>query len=108
MIIYRPHRGGVAEAMEEANEFETEEEMKQHIFEYHKSYFLDLGYLNAPFEVDDIVIDRENPREDKRIGRHDTMYVCVKRYGNEDYMKKYGCPQCIGMCATDYERVGNE
>lgn len=33
MIIYRPHKGGLAEAMAEAKEFETEEEMKQHIFE---------------------------------------------------------------------------
>ena len=23
---------------------------------------------------------------------------------NEDYIKLYGCPQCIGMCATNYER----
>lgn len=108
MIVYRPHRGGLAEAMAEAKEFETEEEMKRHIFECHKSYFLDLGYPDAPFEVDDIVIDRENPHEDNRIGWNDAMYVCVKCYGNEDYIKKYGCPQCIGMCATDYERNENE
>lgn len=104
MIIYRPHRGGLAEAMAEAREFRIEEEMKQHIYEYHKAYFLDLGYPNAPFEVGDIVIGKENPHEDNRTGWHDTMYVCVKRYGNEDYIEKYGCPQCIGMCATDYER----
>ena len=33
------------------------------------------------------------------------MYVCIKRFGNEDYVEKYGAPQCIGMCATDYPRV---
>lgn len=104
MIIYRPHRGGLAEAMAEAKEFETEGEMKRHIYECHKEYFLDLGYPNAPFEIEDIVIDKENPHEDDRIGWHDTMYVCIKRYGNEDYIKKYGTPQCIGMCATDYGR----
>jgi hypothetical protein len=27
----------------------------------------------------------------------------VKRMGNKDYMKMYGAPQCIGMCATDYK-----
>lgn len=108
MIIYRPHRGGLAEAIAESRGFETEEEMKQHIYEHHKDNFFDLGYPNAPFEVNDIVIEKENPHEDKRIGWHDTMYVCVKRYGNEYYMEKYGCPQCIGMCATDYERMGNE
>lgn len=108
MIIYRPHRGGLAEAMAEAKEFQTEEEMKQHIYEHHKSYFLELGYPDAPFEIDDIVIDKEDAHEDSRIGWHNTMYVCVKRYGSEDYMEKYGCPQCIGMCATDYERGNNE
>lgn len=108
MIIYRPHRGGLAEAMAEAREFETEEEMKHHIYEHYREYSLDLVYLNAPFEIDDIVIEKENPREDDRIGWHDTMYVCVKRYGNEDYVEKYGDPQCIGMCATDYEREENE
>lgn len=104
MVIYRPHRGGLAESMAEAQEFETEEEMKQYIYDFHKKYFLDLGYPNAPFEIEDIVIDKENSHEDDRIGWHNTMYVCVKRYGNEDYIKKYGTPQCIGMCATDYDR----
>lgn len=104
MIIYRPHRGGLAEAMAEAKEFQTEEEMKQHICKHHKAYFLDLGYPNAPFEIEDIVIDKDNPHEDNRIGWNDAMYVYVKRYGNENYIKKYGTPQYIGMCATDYER----
>lgn len=27
--------------------------------------------------------------------------VCAARIGNEDYMKKYGNPQCIGYCAYD-------
>lgn len=104
MIIYRPHRGGLAEAMAEAKEFETEEEMKRYIYEHHKAYCLDLGYPNAPFEIEDIEIDYERPIEDERIGWNDEMYVCVKRYGNEDYIKKYGTSQCIGMCATDYKR----
>lgn len=104
MIIYRPHRGALAEAMAEAKEFETEEEMKRYIYADHKAYFAELGRLNAPFEIDDIVIDKEDAHEDERIGWHDTMYVCVKRYGDKDYIKLYGTPQCIGMCATDYER----
>lgn len=40
MIIYRPHRGGLAEAMAEAKEFETEEEMKWHIYEITRLIFL--------------------------------------------------------------------
>lgn len=31
MIIYRPHRGGLFEALEEAREFNTIEEMKDFI-----------------------------------------------------------------------------
>lgn len=104
MIIYRPHRGGLAEAMAEAQEFETEEEMKRYIYEEHKTLNRELGFSDAPFEIEDIVIDKDNPHEDNRIGWNDAMYVCVKRYGNENYIKKYGTPQCIGMCATDYKR----
>lgn len=104
MIIYRPHKGGLAEALVEVKEFQKEEEMKQYIYEEHKNYYQGLGYSNAPFEIEDIEIDAQNPHNDERIGWHDTMYVCVKRYGNEDYIKKYSTSQCIGMCATDYER----
>lgn len=104
MVIYRPHRGGLAEAMAEAKEFNSFNEMKRYIFEEHKKYFIDLGYSNPPFEIEDIEIDAQNPHNDERIGWHDTMYVCVKRYGNKDYIKEYGTSQCIGMCATDYER----
>lgn len=107
MIIYAPHRGGLKEAMAEAREFETKEEMKQYIYEEHKAYFLDLGYPNAPFEIEDIVIKAETAYRDERIGWNDSTYVCVKRYGNEDYIKKYGTPQCIGTCATDYRRTEN-
>lgn len=104
MIIYRPHRGGLAESMQEAKEFETEDEMKQYIYEEHKRYFTESGFNTAPFEIEDIVIQEDMKINDRRTGWHDTMLVCVKRYGNEDYMEKYGAPQCIGMCARDYER----
>lgn len=106
MIIYRPHRGGLAESMQEAKEFETEEEMKQYIYEEHKRYFIEIGFNSAPFDIKDIVISEDMENNDSRTGWHDAMLVCVKRYGNEDYMKKYGAPQCIGMCARDYERRG--
>lgn len=104
MIIYRPHRGSLADALVEAKEFRTEEEMKSYIYEDWKKSHMELGFKSAPFETEDIVIDKENPHEDERIGWRDTMYVCVNRFCNEDYIEKYGCPQCIGMCATDYER----
>lgn len=61
-------------------------------------------YIENPFfSLDDIVIDDKSV-DDPRCGWHDTRYVCVKRFCEEDYMEKYGSPQCIGMCATDYEK----
>lgn len=104
MIIYRPHRGGLAEAMQEAKEFQTEDEMKQYIYEEHKRYFSEIGFNSAPFDVEDIVIKEDTAIKNSRTGWNDTMYVCVKRYGNEDYMEKYGAPQCTGMCARNYEK----
>lgn len=120
MIIYRPHRGGLAEALAEVREFETEEEMKQYIMRQYRDYADGLFQIenncinsdssksarcteNPLFGLDDIVIDDE-AIDDERCGWHDTRYVCVKRYGNENYMQKYGCPQCVGMCAKNYER----
>lgn len=105
MIIYRPHRGGLSESMQEAKEFNTEEEMKQYIYEEHKRYFTEIGFDSAPFEIEDIVIKEDTAINDTRTGWHDTMYVCVKRYGGRDYIKEFGCPQCIGMCATNYPHI---
>lgn len=102
MIIYRPHRSTLSEALEKAREFKTEEEMKEYIYQDHKRYFEEIGFSRSPFEISDIVIDKSDAHDDERCGWHDTMYVCVKRYGDKDYTKLYGCPQCIGMCATDY------
>lgn len=99
MIIYRPYGGGLAESLAESKEFEAEEEMKQYIFEHYKSLLPGL----VPFEIEDIVIDGESV-DDDRCGWHDTRYVCVKRMGDEIY----DCPQCIGMCATDYEKLPEE
>ncbi len=103
MYIYRPHRGSLADALAEAQEFENEQAMKEFIYNEHKKYCMSLGFPDAPFEIEDIVIGVDST-DDPRCGWHDSRYVCVKRYGNEDYMKEYGSPQCIGMCATDYER----
>lgn len=97
MVIYRPHRGGLAESMSEKVEFETIVEMKEYIVKK------DFEVCGRPMlSVDDIVID-EKVTSDDRIGWEDVRYVCTKRYGTEDLIKKYGCPQCIGYCATKYK-----
>ena len=100
MIIFRPHRGSLSEALEEAKEFNNVDEMKEYIVKQWNDGWTGRGKL---FTIDDIVIDEKSVVCDERCGWRDTMYVCVKRMGNEDYMKKYGAPQCIGMCATDYK-----
>lgn len=92
MVIYRPHRGGLAEAMEEAREFSNLEEMKQYIVKYHED--MERG---RPFELEDIVIG-DILGDDPRIGWNDCRYVCVKRYFNEEYI----IPQAIGHCSEDY------
>lgn len=102
MIIFRPHRLGmdISEAMEKAKEFNNMEEMKEYIF---KSWHEGWGGPKELFTIDDIVIDEDSAVNDDRIDWRDSMYVCVKRMGDEDYIKKYGVPQCIGMCATKYK-----
>jgi len=83
MIKYRPHRGGLDEAMKEYKEFTDIAEMLKHIEQTHD------GMLTT----NDIVIG-ESLGEDSRIGWKSTRYICTTRYGNE----KYSIPQCIGMC----------
>lgn len=96
MVIYRPHCGGLAEAMAEAREFESFEDMKRYIYEQAE----DFNGIK-PFEIEDIVV-ADDLHEDWRVGWNDSRHVGIKRYFNEDYMKKYGVPQCVGQCATDY------
>jgi len=99
MIIYRPHRGQLVDAMSEAKEFNSFEDMKQYIYNEWNIFKQEL------FTIDDIVIDESHKMNDERNGWKDTMHVCIKRCGEEDYIKLYGCPQCIGMCATDYSQT---
>ena len=83
MIIFRPHRSTLAEAMKEVKEFDNVEAMKKQIVES----------WNHLFTVDDLVIDDESVVNDKRISWEDTKYVCV-RSGTEEFV--------VGMCATKY------
>lgn len=98
MIIYRPHRGGFADAMSLAKEFETIKEMKEHIVQEHTDE--DMGQA---FGLEDIVLGDER-KNDPRNGWKNTCYVCVKRYFSE----VYSIPQCIGMFATEYEKKDND
>lgn len=94
MIIYRPHRGLLADSMKEAKEFPDFYSMKKYIVEASTD-----EEFGAPFTESDIVVDDEE-MPDVRNGWMDTRYVCIKRYYNE----KYTHPACIGMCATKYKK----
>lgn len=94
MIIYRPHRGGFAESMAEAREFNSRDEMFRHIVAQHT--YPDYGLA---FALEDLVLD-DRTVDDPRNGWHDTRHVCARRYFSEVY--EY--PQCVGMCAENYEK----
>jgi hypothetical protein len=91
-IIYRPHGGGsVFDSLEKAKEFNTIQEMKEYVVEQWDNLFSDK----------DVVITNEFV-EDGRIDWKDVRHVCIKRLGKDNYISKYGTPQCIGYCATEY------
>ncbi len=94
-VIFRPQRGVLGEAMNEAQEFPNVRAMKKFIVKDWNEGWKGEGDL---FTVDEIVIDDTYTVNDKRIGWEDTMQVCIKRLGKDVYR----IPQCIGMCATIY------
>ncbi len=90
MIKYRPQRGLLSDAMKEAKEFDTVEEMYKYIVEEHAKPF-----GKRPFEVDDLELHELNC-DDERIGWKNIGYVCSKRFFEEDNIKKYGTSQAVG------------
>lgn len=87
MIIYRPHRGGLKEAMELRRIFKTETEM----FEY-------ISIQNdGAVSVEDLSIG-EILGDDPRIGWKDCRYVLASRYGKEHFT----VPQAIGTCSYQW------
>lgn len=95
MVIYRPHRGGLKEAMAEAREFPSVEDMLAYIVEEHTD-----AVWGPAFDLDDLVLGRE-ARDDSRTGWHDTRYVYIKRYYRGEV---YDPPAPIGFFSEDYER----
>ena len=91
MIKYRPHRGSLEDAMKEAREFVSIDEMYTHILDDWNS-----SGFGALFDKEDLSVS-ESLGEDERVGWKDFRYVCTSRMGNETYSQ----PQCIGMCSIE-------
>ena len=87
MIIYRPHRGSLKEAMELRKIFKTEAEM----FEYISNQ------SGGAVSVDDLSIG-EILGDDPRIGWKGCRYVLTSRYGKEHFE----IPQVIGTCSSQW------
>lgn len=100
MVIFRPHRGGLAESLADAQTFDDIDAMKDYIVrKFSKLIPLFDGEYTLLFGIEDLVLNEDKPGiPDERCGWDDTRYVCVKRMGNE----VYDYPQCIGMWATRF------
>lgn len=98
MIWYRPHRGSLADAMREARTYLNELQMKVSIA---NEWNVALG--KRVLDPEDIVISEEHT-DDNRVGWKNVHVICINRLGKKNYVKMYGCPQCIGYCAYEVEK----
>lgn len=101
MIVYRPHRGSLEDAMKEVKTFDNWYQMTHYIA---NNWNLAVG--KKVIDPDDIVMD-DKPVNDDRVGWKDVHMVLVTRIGNDNFMEEYGNPQCIGYCTYDTSSVKN-
>lgn len=92
-ILYRDHRGSIAEAMETIREYRAVDEMKAEISSDYNKIHREVGFSGDAFSVEDISIG-DNIGADDRIGWTNTHYVCIRRLGD----KVFEIPQVIGFC----------
>lgn len=113
MVMYRPHRGGLAEAMLESKEFNTVEDMLDWICIEH-------NYKVPWFQITPGEIHISDYGDDERVKWHNCFICCfekpskIKNY--EGYCKYLGAKQndswiindqpcgVIGMFTTDYDK----
>jgi hypothetical protein len=94
-VLYRPQRSTLEDAMAEVKEFESLKEMCAYLVRRHERAF-DISDIYISYYCYDKRIDWEN------------YIVTIGKYGGEDYIKKYHCPQAIGFCTIKKERNNNE
>ena len=87
MVKYRPHRGGLKEAMAEAKTFNTIDEMKEHIC--NEDLFLSIN-------PEDIVVG-DPAGHDLRVGWYDVRIVATKRIRDT----AFDPPAAIGFCTIE-------
>lgn len=92
-ILYRDHRGSIAEAMETIREYCSIEEMKISITANYNKLHREVGFIGDAFSAEDISVG-DNLGSDDRIGWTNTHYVCIRRLGDE----VFEVPQVIGFC----------
>ena len=105
IVIYRPHRGGLDEAMKEKQVFASFEELQKYVSGQFPEWF-----SVRPCEI----VPSGNPVNDERIGWEDSDYLCIDSYENvqdkqgyEKYFNgRYDTPLCIGMFATKWIDLG--
>lgn len=92
-ILYRDHRGSLAEAMETVREYRTVDEMKAGIAANYNKLHREVGFIGDAFSAEDISVG-DNLGSDDRIGWTNTHYVCIRRLVDE----VFDVPQVIGFC----------
>lgn len=97
MIVYRPHRGSLEDAMKEVKTFDNWYQMTHYIA---NNWNLAVG--KKVIDPDDIVM-ADNTVNDDRVGWKDVHAVLVTRIGNENFMETYEHPQCIGYCTYNIQ-----
>lgn len=91
MFIYRPKKYLLEDAMKEAKCFNSLDELKHYVVEYYSRF------CQKVFDAEDLVLDDSSQGDDGRTGWKNDRYICTKRWGEENYIQKYGCAKCVGF-----------
>ena len=85
-IVYMPHRSGLFESLEDSRVFFNMKDMLEYI----------VSHSEGAFRIQDIYISHYG--YDNRI-KSEQYIVCIGKFLNENYLKKYHSPQAIGFCS---------
>lgn len=87
-IEYWPHRSTFEESRKEHKEFSSLYEVLAYVI-----FTTNIVTMPPVFSLEDIYIKHYG--FDARL-QNECFMLCVGKYGVEDYIKKYKCPQCLG------------